>query len=146
MRKRFAYFYKEDSLALEALLLMPGIDRFEVVNFEVSQVVIESVRNKMIDDFVELLPPNMNPARKQQSRAVALATLDIARSMSVERDLTEDPLVWWPSHPELSSLIPLAKMLLAIPASTADDEKTFSSAGITLSKLRKCLDVDNCPS
>ena len=34
-------------------------------------------------------------------------------------------------------------MLLVIPASTAEDERSFSSAGFTLDKLRTRMDLDN---
>jgi hypothetical protein len=34
-------------------------------------------------------------------------------------------------------------MLFGIPASTSDDERSFSSAGLILGKLRTRLDLDN---
>jgi hypothetical protein len=55
----------------------------------------------------------------------------------------EDPLVWWPSHPEYTALFPVAKMLLQIPASSAENERSFSSASFILDQRRTRLDIDN---
>ena len=47
-----------------------------------------------------------------------------------------DPLSWWPKQALLASIFPLAKMLLAIPASSAEPERSFSSASFTLDQRR----------
>ena len=54
-----------------------------------------------------------------------------------------DPLSWWPSHPEYTLLYPVAKMLLQIPASSAENERSFSSASFVLDQRRTRLDLDN---
>ena len=41
----------------------------------------------------------------------------------------------------LTLLFPLVKMLLAIPATSADDERAFSSASFTLDYRRTRLDI-----
>ena len=45
-----------------------------------------------------------------------------------EMDPTLDPLVAWPSMAEFTALFPTVKMLLQIPASSAENERSFSSA------------------
>lgn len=53
-----------------------------------------------------------------------------------------DPLLWWPSNDDLKPLFPLAKMLLAIPCSSADSERSFSSAGFTMGVRRTRLALE----
>ena len=80
---------------------------------------------------------------KLLNKTVGMATLELARTMLNQVDEDVNPLEWWPSKSNLSALFPLAQMLFAIPASTSDDERSFSSAGFTLDKLRTRLDLDN---
>jgi len=143
VRERFAYVFGPDSIALEALMLMPGPNRFQFVNFLVPPDVIAQVRTRLLDDVVELLPSNMTPEIKAQHRTLADATLTVARSTLDTLEDTEDPLECWPSMELLAPLHPVAQMLLAIPASTSEDERSFSSAGLTLGKLRTRMDLDN---
>jgi hypothetical protein len=105
--------------------------------------VLQSIRNRLLDDVVELLPPNMDQARKNQHREVAAVMLGLARSMLDELDDTVDPLEWWPQQQVLSPLFPIVQMLFAIPASTSDDERTFSGAGLVLGNLRTRMELDN---
>ena len=72
-----------------------------------------------------------------------ICSLVVCRAELEDSDPDENPLIWWPQHPMYGSLYPLAKMLLAIPATSADDERVFSSAGVTLSERRTRLDIDN---
>ena len=121
--------------------------RFAFANFVVNEAAVATIRSNIINDLLDLLPSGApaatNPARRELHRSMADAALLLARSQLDEADAADDPLVWWPSHSELSILFPVAKMLLAIPASTAEDERSFSSAGFTLDRKRGRLDMDN---
>ncbi|HYN44464.1 MAG TPA: hAT transposon family protein [Candidatus Limnocylindrales bacterium] len=55
----------------------------------------------------------------------------------------KDPLLFWPKQQDLASLFPVVKMYLSIPASSADNERGFSSAGFLLSDLRTRLLMDH---
>ena len=75
-------------------------------------------------------------------RNQATTTLALAREELDEAQLV-DPLEWWPGKAELTPVYPLAKMLLAIPASSADNERSFSSASYTLDARRYRTDVEH---
>jgi hypothetical protein len=74
---------------------------------------------------------------------LARATLAKARRLLSAEDVNKDPLEWWPQHAELGAIHSLARMFLAIPATSADDERVFSSAGFTLNQRRTRLGLDN---
>ena len=54
------------------------------------------------------------------------------------------PLLWWQANghrfPRLS---PLAREILGIPATSTPSERIFSTAGLTVTKLRCCLKPSN---
>ena len=104
---------------------------------------MESVRVAVIDEAMELLPPGMLEAARARRRALLEAALAEARVALDEAEDEEDPLVWWPRQRDASSLFAVTKMLFAIPASTADDERAFSSAGFILNQRRTRLEMDN---
>lgn len=143
INERFAWVFEEDSIALEALYLMPGPNRFTFDNFVLAPNVLESVQNRLLDDVVDLLPPDMPQPIKAQHRDVARAMLVLARTLLDGLPDTADPLVEWPKLTVLAPLFPLAQMLFGIPASTSDDERTFSGAGLVLGNLRTRMDLDN---
>jgi len=82
----------------------------------------------------------MSDAKKTRQIKLAAETLAVARDSLDEDPEDADPLVWWPSHPEYTALFPVAKMLLQIPASSAEDERSFSSASFILDQRRTRLD------
>ena len=129
--------------ALRALMLMPGPNRFQFTNFLANAAMLAEVKRHMMEDFAELLPPEMAPDLKDLNTNMARMVLELARTMLDRLDEAINPFEWWPLQSNLSVLFPLAKMLLAIPASTSEDERTFSSAGFTLDKLRTRMDLDN---
>lgn len=69
--------------------------------------------------------------------------LQFARSVLDQLPDTADPLVVWPQQTVLAPLFPVAQMLFGIPASTSDDERSFSGAGLVLGNLRTRMDLDN---
>jgi len=143
IRARFSDWFEGDSLALEALYLTPGPDRFVFTNFVITPAILDDVRANIVDDVIELLPPNTPQARIDLHRQVATYMLQLARSRLDDANQDLDPLVWWPENPDLSALFPAAKMLFSMPASTGEDERGFSSAGFTLNQRRSRLDLDN---
>jgi hypothetical protein len=87
-----------------------------------------------------ILPPDANNGT---FRKMAELSLQLARVALDGLDPDTDPLQWWPKQDTLSVLFPLAKMLFGIPASTAENERSYSSAGFTLSAIRSLLSMDN---
>lgn len=56
----------------------------------------------------------------------------------------DDPLVWWKGHCETFPRVSLlATQYLSIPATSTSSERTFSKAGLTVSKLRSSLKPKN---
>jgi hypothetical protein len=65
--------------------------------------------------------------------------------LSNKFDINSDPLEWWKCYGE--SRYPLtaglAKILLAIPATSVPSERLFSTAGNLINAKRGCLSSDN---
>jgi hypothetical protein len=99
------------------------------------------VTENMLDDLEQLVPCEAD--ERLAVRAQAQATLALARQQLARTDPGEDPLSWWPQHPRLSSIFPLAMMLFAIPATSADNERSFSSASYTLDARRYRTNIDH---
>lgn len=143
IRTRFGGIFEGESLALEAMYLLPGSDIFTFYNFQISEEVKKTVVANMMDDLNELLPPDTEPEARDLNRNMAAYALQMARRALDKVDDTVDPLEWWPCHTNLSCLFPLAKMLFGIPASSAENERSFSSASFTLDPRRTRLDIEN---
>ena len=62
-----------------------------------------------------------------------------------EKKMTEfpiskvDPLEFWPQNPKFGSLFMIVRILLAIPASSASSERSFSDSGLSVSAKRARL-------
>ena len=119
------------------------VSLFQFDNFEVGQEILDTVKENILSDFAELLDSEMSEVKKTRQINLAGQTLDVVRDSLDEEPEDEDPLVWWPSHPEYTALFPVAKMLLQIPASSAENERSFSSASFILDQRRTRLDIDN---
>jgi hypothetical protein len=105
--------------------------------------ILTAVRQNLLSDFVELLDPTTSEAMKQMKRGLASSTLTVARAMLDEADPTADPLVLWPTYNDLSILFPLVQMYFGMAASTAENERSFSSASFVMGEGRTRLDMDN---
>jgi hypothetical protein len=143
IRKRFAPMFEAESLALAARMFLSGKDLFTFENFPVTEEILQTVKENILTDFVELLPPTMSDAHKERQKALASSTFDVVRDALAEEPAEADPLSWWPAHPEYTLLHPVVKMLLQIPASSAENERSFSSASFILDQRRTRLDIDN---
>ena len=58
-------------------------------------------------------------------------------------DMATDPLEWWGTQDHFAMIHRVVKMLFQIPASSAENERSFSSASFILSERRTRLDLDN---
>lgn len=143
LRTRFSDIFIGSSLALAAAMLLPGRNTFAFQNFPIGDDIVQSVTVNMLDDFEILLPANTSAANRQAYRRQAESTLQLARQLLDEAPPNEDPLLWWPHQASLAPLFPLAKLLFAIPASSADNERSFSSASFTLDSRRYRTDIEN---
>jgi len=143
IKTRFSGIFLGGSMALAARFLIPGSTRMTFQNFNVTNAIMDEVKQNMIDDLGSLLPSNTTAEDKEDILGVAAGTLTMAINRLNRLDVGVDPLAWWPAQNEtLSILFPLAKMLLAIPATSADNERSFSSAGFTLGPRRTRLDLE----
>jgi hypothetical protein len=136
LKARFSHLYEPGSLALAAASLLPGPGRLTFVNFPILPATINAMRENMLDDYVALLDPAIPQEEKDDGRAVASACLVLSRRQLDGAAADTDPLRWWPRQAQHSALYDLVKMLLAIPASSADCERSFSSASFTLDARR----------
>lgn len=145
---RFQPIFESESLALAACYMLPGPNRMSFRNFNVTEANIAVIRTNILDDVIAVRPPSEGESdddvlEEDALRDLARAALTLARRLLDRAPADADPLLWWPEHQELSALFPVAKMLLAIPASSAEDERVFSSAGFLLNETRTRLDLDN---
>jgi hypothetical protein len=136
IKKRFSSHFEGDSLSLAASYFLPGKvdDLYRFLHFELDEDTLDVVRSNILSDVSELSHAAVNFAR---------AALTEARRRLDEEDPATDPLEWWQQHPEFTILYPVAKMYLQIPASSAENERSFSSASFVLDDLRTRLDLDN---
>jgi hypothetical protein len=98
--------------------------------------MIEDIHRNLLDDFIVLLPSETPEDEKEPARDSARGSLRLAFARLSKLDPKTDPLVWWPRQKDLAQLFPLVKMLLAVPASSAENERSFSSASFTLDNHR----------
>ena len=112
---------------------------FNLTHFDVPAATLDQVVENLLDDYVSLLPSTTPEALLGRHRAAAAGVLQLARELLNGAATDVDPLRWWPQQHHLASLFPLAKMLLAIPASSADNERSFSSASYTMGIRRTPL-------
>lgn len=101
------------------------------------------VRENLIEDFVSLIAGDVDEDEKNLRKELAGNLLTLARKHLDRLPPDEDILRWWPSQQMFNQLFPLIKMLLAIPASSADSERAFSSASFTLDQRRTRTDIEN---
>jgi hypothetical protein len=100
------------------------------------------VVENLVDDYILLLPSATPEAVLGAHRTVAIGVLRLARELLNETAADVDPLEWWPQQLLLAPLFPLAKMMLAIPATSADNERSFSSASYTMGIRRTRLELE----
>ena len=56
----------------------------------------------------------------------------------------ESPLKWWKENNTRFKVVSyVARRLLCMPATTTSSERVFSTAGLTVTKLRSCLKPKN---
>ena len=101
------------------------------------------VKDNIITDFQELLPPAIPQAQIDLQLNVARACVDLARLQLDQVDMATDPLEWWGTQDHFAMIHRVVKMLFQIPASSAENERSFSSASFILSERRTRLDLDN---
>ena len=114
----------------------------EFENFDVPANLVAVVKDNIITDFQELLPPGVPQAQIDLQLNMARACVDLARLQLDQVDMATDPLEWWGTH--FAIIHRVVKMLFQIPASSAENERSFSSASFyILSERRTQWDLDN---
>lgn len=146
IKNRYAPMFNSASLARAAAFFLPGMVYRDFANFPNAEedAIIESVIDRIAADAENLLPPN-DDKRARIGRRARAALVDLREDLDDldPNDPANDPLKWIPTKSDARVLFPVAKLYLAIPSSSAEDERNFSSAGVTLDKLRSRLDIDN---
>lgn len=141
-KSRYQSMYEAGSLALAASSFLPGPGRLSFSNFNITAQIKESLIENLVDDFMGLLPSD-TPAeelaimRQNAKGVIGLAHLRLARHPN-----DKDPLILWPTLKDLGLIVDLVMMLFTMPASSADNERAFSSAGFTLDNRRYRMDIE----
>lgn len=143
LKTRFADVFNGDSLALAARHFLPGKDLFTFQHFPLAGDVLEVVRDNIISDVIELLPRGTSARQQELFSTMARLSLEGSREELDALDPTVDSLEFWPQHPNYTVLFPVAKMYLQIPASSAENERSFSSASFILDPRRTRVELDN---
>jgi hypothetical protein len=142
IKNRFADMFLGGSLALAARSLLPGKDLLNFQNFDVTNGIKAEVFENMVDDAVALLPAGTPEDEIDDTRISVGATLRIAFKRLAKLDRNTDILKWMPNEKDLAPIFPLSKMLYGVPATSADNERSFSSASFTLDFHRYRLAID----
>ena len=142
IRARYAETFLGGSLALAARSLLPGEGLLRFTNFDVTEQILEEVKENILDDLIALLPSDTPEDEIEDTREAARTVLKLAWKKLSKVGPNAYPLTWWPLQTDLSILFPVAKMLFGIPSSSADNERAFSSASLTLDLHRYRLDIE----
>lgn len=138
VKKRFAsVFDAENSLALVAALLCPGLHKLSYKYFPLSSKEKDTVRKRLHQEMATVVDCDV-PSKVE---LLALCLKIALEAMDKEETVCEDVLSWWKKseNTSLNFVFPAVKMLLAIPVSSTDPERAFSSAGLILNRYRSCL-------
>jgi hypothetical protein len=139
IKVRYATMFNSASLARAASFFLPGRRYRDFVNFPNANEddIVQAVRDRIATDAATLTPGRQNVKER------VLKSLDDIRADldSLDADDT-DPLRWFPLECESRIIFPVAMLYLSIPATSAEDERNFSSAGVTLDRLRSRLEID----
>lgn len=139
IKERFQPYFEADSLALAARLFIPGRDRMAFKHFAVTGETLAVLHDNVLDDAISLA----SDEDRADLKLLLPGQIKLAAQRMDSFDSSVDPLVYWPRSDTFYLLLPMIKMLLAVPATSAEAERAFSSAGFTLEPRRSNLDVDN---
>jgi hypothetical protein len=143
IKDRFGDTFNGDSLAMAARMFLPGPNLFQFDNIETPKDFIEVIKENIIGDYGELLPENMPANEREMAIGMAKGALNYSRLLLDQADPDTDPLEWWPAHQQFSSIYHVVKMYFQIPASSAENERSFSSAGFILDERRTRVGLNN---
>jgi len=148
IKRRYGPMFNSGSLARCASFFIPGRRYRDFVNFPTpdEDEVVTRVKERIVTEAIGLLPPDADDEKKRRTeRNVRSALEDLRADLNkLDPNLPEnDPLRWIPLKSDAPILFPAAQMFLAIFSSSAEDERNFSSAGITLNKLRSRMAIEN---
>ena len=132
--------FQGHSLALAAAIILPGPNKLQFLNFDVTAEIVADIKDNMMNDLFKILGTEDDD--EEELKIVALGLLELARKRLDRLQPDVDPLKWWPAQDDLGMLFPLVKMLLVAPASSADSERSFSSASFTLDIKISRMDVE----
>lgn len=142
IKTRFSAIFTGGSLALAARMFLPGPGILSFANFEVTDIVKAEIIENILSDVESLLPETTPQDEIGDLKITAKSALNLARKRLDKMDPKSSPLKVWPSQKDLSVLFPVGKMLLGAPASSADNERAFSSASFTMDNHRYMIDIE----
>lgn len=133
IKYRFQSTFRDGSLALIAALLSPVDANLDFDNFPMTSEAKELVRDELFAEYREFCA-DAKPEVVERGKMLLVSFLDEAK-----RSEAMDPLEFWRERlDELSVLVKgFISMLLSIPVSSAENERTFSMLRIILGYARR---------
>ena len=138
VKNRFSWVFEKESLALAAALLCPGQSALKYKHFKVTNQMKQHVINHLYRDALEF-EDNPSETRKTYIRASLLAALELVEQANP--DESECPLLWWSKQEDVGVIRTVVEMMLAIPASSAENERAHHGMALTQKPERNQLSI-----
>jgi len=139
VKARFSWVFDPSSVALSAALFCPGENKLKYTHFTISDADRKIILQNVTDDLFEVIP-KQTEAQAKMLNATLLAVLELVDNSPAQSGSTL--LHWWKETSDpYKCVLPLVKMLLAIPATSCENERSFRSAGLLFHAERTSLSV-----
>jgi len=139
VKERFSWVFDTSSLALSSALFCPGQNKLKYQHFTITSEDRTVIMENITTDSAEVLT-NSTKAQLSMFTATLVAALEVVDIAPAQDSSTL--LSWWSSNgAPYNCILPLVKMLLAIPATSCENERSFRSAGLLLHSERTNLTV-----
>jgi len=142
VKKRFNWVFEKSSLALGAALLCPGHSTLQYKHFKIAETVKQAVIEHLYQDALEFeTKATLTRIRKDYIRANLMAVLETVNNTTVTS--SESLLNWWRNQTDVGIIRPLVEMMLAIPASSSENERAHRGIGLTLGTDRWRMSIEH---
>lgn len=131
VEEKFDWVFEKHSLALAASLLLPGHSLNALEHFKLKESVITSAEERLLHEALLMADPDADLIEAEKASLRIYFTPMRSRLLSASPQIS--PLAWWAENSKDRTLFQkVARVLLAIPASTAENERVFSSSAFVL--------------